>query len=80
MLAKAGYLFRTDRGLHDEARGEFTLCVERFEISKKSLRSRFLDQLYMDEHRHLVDNECSPERVRIQVVGVLQESIGPDIF
>jgi hypothetical protein len=73
-------LFCSDRSLHDEARAEVTLRVEFLDVGKEDLCGRFLDETDLDEHRHLVDDECAPERVGIQVVGVSQKGFGPNIL
>jgi hypothetical protein len=60
-------LFRADRNLHDEARAEFASLIKVVEVGEECLPDRFLDEFALDEHRHLIENERAPERVRVQV-------------
>jgi hypothetical protein len=80
VTSRASCLFSADGSLYYEARTELTLHVELFEIGKERLCRCLFDQAGMDEHRHLVDDEGPPARVRIQVVRVRQEGFGPDIL
>ena len=73
-------LFRADRRLHDEACAEFALRVDCLQVGKEGLCGRFADQFDMNEHGHLMNNEGTPEGVRVQIVGVSQEGLSTDIF
>lgn len=68
------------RGLHHKASTALTVRVELFNIGSKGVCRSFLDEAYMHDHRHLLDNEGPPESVRIQIAGVSQECLGRDIF
>jgi hypothetical protein len=66
--------------MHDKTRAEFAPCVESFQIVKQDLCGRLIDQCDMNEHRHLLKNEGAPKRMRVQIIGVSQGGLGPDIF
>ena len=40
----------------------------------------FRNQFRVNEQRHLVDNKSAPKRMRIEIMGVRQETLAPDVF
>jgi len=56
-------------------RQAFSLSATR--IAKEGLGGRFVNQVDMNEHRHLVKNEGAPKRMCVQIVGVSEKGPGP---
>jgi hypothetical protein len=79
-LASKNRLCSPDRRLQDETCAEFALRVESLQIGEHRLSRWRFDQFRMNEHRHLLDNEGAPKRMRIQIIGVSEKSFDPNIL